>query len=151
MKPLKTSGPGFTFLEVMVALAILATAFAAVLRLHSDSIEMLMASRVHTSAAQLAQYKMTQIEVAGLESLSFMSGAFDDIAPDYAWEVQVEPTGIKDWSKITVNVSNRRLRNGGDYQLTEYMSLQKPEKEPLKGSTPGSPATGAASSKRGGG
>ena len=41
---------GFTLLEVMVSLIIIATAFAAVLRLHSDSMEMVINSRVQTKA-----------------------------------------------------------------------------------------------------
>ena len=119
----------------MVALAILATAFAAVLKLHGDSIEMLLASRIHTKAAQLAQYKMTQIEVMGVENLSFLSGEFDDLAPDYRWSVEVEPAGMKDWRKITVTVSNRLVRRGGDYQLTEFMPPPNPEQEPFRPST----------------
>ncbi len=121
--------PGFTFLEVMVALAILATAFAAVLKLHADSIEMLVASRIHTSAAQLAQYKMTEVELTGVENLPFLSGEFEDLAPDYTWNIEVEPTGIKDWRKITVTVSNKLIRRGGNYQLTQYMPSSQPEQE----------------------
>ena len=142
--------PGFTFLEVMVALAILATAFAAVLKLHGDSIEMLLASRMHTSAAQLAQYKMTQIEVTGVENLPFLSGEFDNLAPDYKWSVEVEPTGMKDWRKITVTVSNKLVRKGGDYQLTEFMPSPKPEQEPLRPSTTAPPAQKSVPLRRGG-
>jgi hypothetical protein len=134
----------------MVALAILATAFAAVLRLHADSIEMLLASRMHTSAAQLAQYKMTQIEVTGIENLPFLSGEFENLAPDYKWNVEVEPTGMKDWRKITVTVSNKLVRKGGDYQLTEFMSSPKPEQEPLRPSTTAPPAQKSVPPRRGG-
>jgi general secretion pathway protein I len=142
--------PGFTFLEVMVALAILATAFAAVLKLHADSVEMLLVSRMHTSAAQLAQYKMTQIEVMGVENLPFLSGEFDNLAPDYKWNVEVEPTGMKDWKKITVTVSNRLIRKGGDYQLTEFIPSSKPEQESFKPPTTPLPAQKSAPLRRGG-
>ena len=142
--------PGFTFLEVMVALAILATAFAAVLKLHADSIEMLLASRMHTSAAQLAQYKMTQIEVTGIENLPFLSGEFENLAPDYKWSVEVEPTGMKDWRKITVTVSNKLVRKGGDYQLTEFIPSPKPEQEPFRPSTTAPPAQKSVPLRRGG-
>ena len=142
--------PGFTFLEVMVALAILATAFAAVLKLHGDSIEMLVASRIHTNAAQLAQYKMTQIEVVGLENLPFLSGEFDELAPDYTWNVQVEPTGMKDWNKITVTVSNKHIRKGGNYELTEFMPTSKPDQEPSRSPLTAPPGQKAVPLKRGG-
>jgi len=142
--------PGFTFLEVMVALAILATAFAAVLKLHADSIGMLLASRMHTSAAQLAQYKMTQIEVTGIENLPFLSGEFDNLAPDYKWSVELEPAGMKDWRKITVTVSNKFVRKGGEYQLTEFMPSPKPEQEPFMPSTTAPPAQKSVPLRRGG-
>jgi hypothetical protein len=131
----------------MVALAILATAFAAVLRLHSDSIDMLISSRIRTTAAQLAQYKMTQIEALGLENLSMMSGEFEALAPDYKWEIQVEPTGMKDWSKVTVTVTNRLIRRGGEYELTEFMILGKPDLQPLRPPVP--PGRRAVPARRG--
>ena len=45
---------GFSLLEVMVAMAILATAFTAVLKLHSDAMDMVIAGRMHTQEAELA-------------------------------------------------------------------------------------------------
>lgn len=120
--------PGFTLLEVMVSLAILATAFAAVLRLHSDSMEMLISSRVHTRAAELAQYKMTEIESLGLKNFSFMSGDFGDLAPEYTWDISTEQMPIASWAKVTVIVRNRNMGKGGEFELIEYM-LTNPEKK----------------------
>ena len=124
--------PGFTLLEMMVSLAILATAFSAVLKLHSDSIEMVLSSRVHTKAADLAQYKMTEIETGGIKNISFMSGRFDEYAPEYIWRISIEPTPIKGWSKVTVSVSNRNIDKGGEFHLTEYM-LSSPLPPPPSG------------------
>lgn len=112
--------PGFTLLEVMVAMAILATAFAAVLRLHSDSMNMVIASRVNTRALELAQYKMTDLELSGLKNLGLQSGVFEDLAPDYEWEVSVEPAAVAPWSRVTVYVHNRQMKSGG-VRLTSYM------------------------------
>jgi len=114
---------GFTLLEVMVSLAIIATAFTAVLKLHSDSMEMVISSRVHTKAAQLAQYKMTEIEIVGLKKLPFMSGEFGDLAPEYTWNISIEPTPISTFVKVTVSVTNRNVSEGGGFELIEYMLL----------------------------
>jgi general secretion pathway protein I len=135
---------GFTLLEVMVALAILATAFVAVLKLHADSVEMMIASRVHTTAAQLAQLKMTEVEIQGLENLRLLSGEFGELAPNYGWKISVEPTPLMDWNKVTVTVTDRDMRQGGGYDLTEYILSRKEEPESAKPLT--KPPPGAASS-----
>jgi general secretion pathway protein I len=132
---------GFTLLEVMVALAILATAFVAVLKLHADSVEMMITSRIHTSAAQLAQFKMTEVEILGLENLGLLSGEFSELAPDYEWKISVEPTPLMDWNKVTVTVTNRYIRQGGEFQLTEYILSRKGEPEPAKPLTKTPPGT----------
>ena len=117
--------PGFTLLEVMVSLAILATAFGAVLRLHSDSVEMVISSRAQTKAADLAQFKMTEIELTGIRRIPFLSGEFGDLAPEYHWNIDLEPAPIDPWIKVTVRVSNRNMGQGGMFQLTEYMLAQR--------------------------
>jgi general secretion pathway protein I len=140
---------GFTLLEVMVALAILAIAFVAVLKLHADSVEMLIASRIHTSASQLAQFKMTEVEIVGLENLGLFSGEFNELAPEYGWKISVEPTPLVNWNKVTVTVTNRYIRQGGEYELTEYILSQKGEPKPMKLSTKTLPAIeGSATRER---
>jgi prepilin-type N-terminal cleavage/methylation domain-containing protein len=123
---------GFTLLEVMVSLAILATAFAAVLSLHADSVDMVISSRFHSKAAELAQYKMTELELAGLKNIPFMSGEFGDLAPAYTWDINTEPTPVNPWIKVTVTVANRNLPKGGVFQLTEYMLSGPVERLPLE-------------------
>ena len=117
--------PGFTLLEVMVALAILATAFTALLKLHSDSIGMVISGKVYSRASELAQYKMAEIEIKGLKNLPFMSGEFEDFAPEYTWGIDIEPTPLDPWVRVTVSVSHSHMGKGGEFQLTEYM-LPKP-------------------------
>jgi general secretion pathway protein I len=113
---------GFTLLEVMVAIAILATAFTAALRLHSDSMGALISARIHTKAAELAQFKMTEFEMADLNEIRMTSGDFGDLAPDYVWAVQVENTPAELWKKVTVRVANKHGGRTGEFELTEYMS-----------------------------
>ena len=127
-----TSRSGFTLLEVLVSLAILATAFAAVLRLHSDSMSMVIAGRVHTKALELAQYKMTEIELSGIQNVTMLSGDFAEQAPDYRWELQVEPAAMDPWSKVTVVVANRNLKEGGRVRLTSYLLSAPLEMEQLR-------------------
>ncbi|MFC1823015.1 prepilin-type N-terminal cleavage/methylation domain-containing protein [Thermodesulfobacteriota bacterium] len=125
-KMLSSHRAGFTLLEVMVALAILATAFTAVLRLHSDSMELVISSRISSKAAELAQFKMTEIKNTGLKSLPFLSGSFSEFAPDYVWEARVEPTSFDSWAKVVVVVKNKNIAGGGEFRLTAYMSTAEP-------------------------
>ncbi len=117
----KGAEKGFTLLEVMVAIAILATAFAAALRLHSDSMGVLISTRIHTKAAELAQFKMTEIEIIGYKNFGLPTGDFGELAPDYVWEVHVEDTPADLWKKVTVTVNNKHGGRAGEFDLTEYM------------------------------
>ncbi len=128
----RRSRGGFTLLEVLVSMAILATAFAAVLRLHSDSMDMVIASRIHTKALELAQYKMTEVELSGVQNVTMLSGDFADQAPDYRWELQIEPAAMAPWSKVTVVVANRNLKRGGRVHLTSYLLSAPLEFEQLR-------------------
>ena len=91
--------------------------------------DMVIAGRTHTQGAELAQYKLTEIELAGLEGLALQSGEFGEIAPQYAWDVTVEPTPLESWSKVTVTVNNIHLRSGDEFRLTTYLLKSKPDEE----------------------
>ena len=57
---------GFTLLEVVVALAILATAFTALLGLHTQNLKTIARDRGYTEALFLAREKLAQIELQGV-------------------------------------------------------------------------------------
>ena len=80
---------GFTFLEVMVAVALLAIALTAVLGSQSQSVSLASEARFYTTAALLAQGKMAEIEAKDLGTLRSESGDFGEDFPGYTWEVTV--------------------------------------------------------------
>ena len=86
---MKDKYPGFTLLEVMMALAIIAIALAAVLGLQSQSVSLATEARFNTTAALLAQNKMAGIEIERSQDLISDSGDFGDDFPDYRWELNV--------------------------------------------------------------
>ena len=79
---------GFTFLEVMVAVALLAITLTAVLGSQSQSVSLASEARFYTTVTLLAQGKMAEIEAKDLGTLSSESGDFEDF-PGYTWEVTV--------------------------------------------------------------
>jgi len=85
----KKEDSGFTFLEVMVAVALLAITLTAVLGSQSQSVSLASEARFYTTVTLLAQGKMAEIEVKGLDGLSTDSGDFGEDFPGYTWEVNV--------------------------------------------------------------
>ncbi|MRR15790.1 MAG: type II secretion system protein GspI [Deltaproteobacteria bacterium] len=111
---------GFTLLEVMVAMSILALALVAVFQLQSQSIAMSTSARFMTTASLLAQSKMADVEAGA--ALGNMSGK-GDFAPDfpeYQWTLQITDTKIPKLKRIEVNVFHSALAYGNAYQLVFY-------------------------------
>jgi len=76
---------GFTLLEVMIALALIAIVLITAYRLHSQTIDLAGRSKFFVTAPLLAQRKLA--ELATLDSLSSDSGNFSDAFPGYRWQV----------------------------------------------------------------
>ena len=103
---------GFTLLEVMVAIAIIAIALTAVLGSQSQSLSLASEAKFSTTAAFLAQGKMAEIEAEKAEDLTSDSGDFGEDFPGYGWELSVndvtldEPEGVSEHLKqIDLTVS----------------------------------------------
>jgi general secretion pathway protein I len=82
--------PGFTLLEVMIAVAIIAIALMAVLGSQTQGLSLAGESRFNRTAALLAQGKMAEIEaVKDRRDLNSDSGDFGDEFPGYTWQLSV--------------------------------------------------------------
>jgi general secretion pathway protein I len=85
---------GFTLLEVMVAMAILATVFVILLENHGSSLRLSQRSREISVAINLAKDLMTDLEIQGWPELGQNSGTFEElypgVYPNYWWESIVE-------------------------------------------------------------
>jgi len=80
---------GFTLLEVMVAMAIVAIALTAVLGSQAQSVSMAGEARFNTTGPLLAQMKMAEIEMKKSEDLTSDSGDFGEDFPGYCWDMTV--------------------------------------------------------------
>jgi len=80
---------GFTLLEVMIAIAIIAIAFGAVLGSQSQSLTLANEARFITTAALLAQSKMAEIEAMDVHDPTSDAGDFGEDFPGYRWELGV--------------------------------------------------------------
>jgi general secretion pathway protein I len=81
---------GFTLLEVMVAMAIMAIVLVSIYRMHSQTLAMNTATRFYTQAPLLAQSKLAQLESVASELIAGDSGDFGEAFPGYSWSVSTE-------------------------------------------------------------
>jgi len=119
------SSSGFTLLEVMLAMAILAIALVAVFQSQSQSISMTGQARFATTASLLAQSKMAEVETMDPREINADSGDFGDDFPDYSWKVDLTETQVENVKKIEVTVTNERMTLNNSYRLVLYRYIKK--------------------------
>jgi general secretion pathway protein I len=95
---------GFTLLEVMVAVAILAIALVAILKANVQSLDALVDSRERTMASLLLASKLAEVEAAGVEDWHELQGDFGEDHPGFSWQVESEPTALDKMIKVIVIV-----------------------------------------------
>jgi general secretion pathway protein I len=113
---------GFTLMEVMVAMAILAIALVSIFQLQSQSISMATDSRFMTTAALLAQSKMVEVEARSSLSNQSEGGDFGNDYPQYTWHLEISDTKLQ-FKKIEVTVTNKLFLRRGTYKLVLYKNI----------------------------
>ena len=121
---LKT-GAGFTLLEVMLAVSIIAIVLVSAYKMHAQTISMNYIAKFQTTASLLAQRKMAEFENTSPDLLASDSGDFGDEFPDYSWYVTIEEVEsaylgnvAEDLKKVEVTVS---LKSDEDfYKVSTY-------------------------------
>lgn len=98
------SDRGFTLLEVMVALAIIATALVTLLGTHLMSLNLAQKNREQTLAALLARQKMEGALTTPFDSLASDSGDFESDYPTCEWELEVENADVENLKKVTITI-----------------------------------------------
>jgi general secretion pathway protein I len=98
---------GFTLLEVMVALAIIAFAVVGLLGLHARNIKIIARDQSLTRATLLARELISQIQFQvttnGLRDLGDDQGTFDGY-PGFRWERRVGSTGLDEMREVIIRV-----------------------------------------------
>jgi general secretion pathway protein I len=120
---------GFTLLEIMAALSILAIVLVSVYKLHAQTVAMNNEVRFYATAPMLAQLKMAEVESKSPEDLGDDSGDFGDEFPNYRWNIvidDVESTALgniaQDLKKIDLLISFNN--NEFTYSLRNYKFLK---------------------------
>lgn len=79
---------GFTLLEVMIAIAIIAIAFTSLFGSQSQSLSLAAEAKFNSTAAILAQEKIAEYE-SGIAGFIDDEGDFGDDFPGFTWKVEV--------------------------------------------------------------
>ena len=90
---------GFTLLEVMIAISILAIALTVLLGNQSQSLRLAEESRFAFTASLLIKEKLADFQIAG-EELTSTEGDFGDDYPGYFWSVEVETADFEDYPAL---------------------------------------------------
>jgi prepilin-type N-terminal cleavage/methylation domain-containing protein len=85
-----TRRSGFTLIEVLVAVSIMAIGLVAVLRTGIQSQETMFVSDRISEATLLAGETMGQIQARGLDSLFGLQGDYGEERPGYIWKVETD-------------------------------------------------------------
>jgi general secretion pathway protein I len=126
---------GFTLIEVMVALAVVAIALVGLLGLQDQTLQSVVRASDMTTAALLAQELITRTETGQFPALGVTSGNFESLHPrrypNFRWEQRVEASAVfPDIRKVRILVRyGPRLRR--TFELTEL--LRNPLAQPQPG------------------
>ena len=104
----RTRNAGFTLLEIMIALAIVAIALVSLLGLANRSIAVQERLQRMTRGTLLAQEKMTEIELAAeANTLVFepAEGIFAEPFSDFRWRLEFADTPLPVVTQVTVTVA----------------------------------------------
>lgn len=85
---------GFTLLEVVIALAILAVTLTVLYGSQSQSLSLAVESKFNTTAALLSTLKLAELE-AGVTELQDGEGEFEDY-PHFSWKVEINEPDFLD-------------------------------------------------------
>lgn len=99
---------GFTLLEVMVALAVIATAFTALLSLHVRNLETIARENAFSRSLLLAETLAAEAELEGYPDLGTSRGDFatklSGDAAGFTWERNVREWMLPGTREITIRV-----------------------------------------------
>lgn len=105
---------GFTLVEVMVALAIVALSLTAVAASMNQMIDAANTMRERTYANWIAQNKIAELRLANvIPEVSTSNGDTTFANSEWAWTAVVSETGIENFYRIDVTVSLA----GSDYDI----------------------------------
>jgi len=102
-----THSKGFTLIEVMVALAIVAFSLTAIAASMNQMIDAANSMRERTYASWIAQNKITELRMSNVAPKSgSTSGEVTYANGEWEWRATISETGVEEFYRIDVSVSH---------------------------------------------
>ena len=89
---------GFTLLEVMIAVSLIAIAVVTLFGSQSQSVSLVTVSKFDTMASLLAQRKLTELSLQEFASINDADGDFGEDFPGFSWKMKVAELSEKETS-----------------------------------------------------
>jgi general secretion pathway protein I len=117
----RTNAQGFTLLEVLIAVAVLALALIALTRTAANQADTFARLREHTFAQWIAQNVMAETRLAHpFPDTGRSDGSRRLASRDWRWELVVQPTEVKTVRRLEVRVYATSDRTTPLAQLTGF-------------------------------
>lgn len=138
---------GFTLLEVMIAVAVIALAVVTLLGAQSHSVSLASSARFDTMASLLAQWKMADLMVGDADRLADDSGNFGADYPQFSWNLKVSDlaeseTGLPGTDGLlkALEITVRSDQDSGAECTLRTIVCTRPTGKPEKPGGPGTPS-----------
>ena len=119
---------GFTLLEVLVAIAVIATALVSLLGLHGRNIQIIAGDQRLSRATLLAQGTMTQALVAEIFPDPAQSRGDFANDPEFHWEIEILRGPTRELEELVREVRVRVYWDGGEDDAVKLVTLiRKPD------------------------
>ncbi len=125
--------PAFTFVEVLVALAIVSISLLALLKLHITSIRLADTAEITSQAALLADEKMAEILAPGYPHLGSNSGTVERNNRRFEWQTEVtdlrlpqlDEVPLGGLRKISVDIGWKNGSGGKNLEMSTCVADRK--------------------------
>ena len=118
----KGKGRGFSLLEVIICLGLIATVLLVVFRLQAQNIDLQSEAMFIDRAGQLARERLTMIRTNDTLLPGNSSGDFGKNNPHYGFEEEVSPLpDVDNIYKISIRITFEEHKGTRDYRTTTYL------------------------------
>lgn len=122
----KGAQAGFTFMEIMVSLTIIAIAFPILLGLVGQSVSVASDSKFLLNAALLGQQKMADIFQQEASPSHSEQGDFGRDHPGFTWQLKVETKKVADDFAVRHLDLTVRHASGKQFRVARYLPVLAP-------------------------